>query len=71
MNSIGRGLKSFGAFWWDFIVGEDWRIAAGIIVAMAVAAILAHNNVTAWWVLPVAVVLMLALSLRGAVRKSR
>lgn len=71
MNSIGRGLKSFGAFWWDFIVGDDWRIAAGVIVALAVAAVLAHNSITAWWVLPVAVVLMLGLSLRGAVRKSR
>ena len=27
-----RGLRSFGAFWWDFIVGDDWRIAAGVVV---------------------------------------
>jgi hypothetical protein len=70
MNRIGRGLKSFGAFWWDFIVGDDWRIAAGIVVAFALTALLAHNNITAWWVLPIAVLLMLGLSLREAVRKA-
>jgi hypothetical protein len=70
MSAIGRGLKSFGAFWWDFIVGEDWRIAAGIVVAMGLTALLAHNGITAWWVLPAAVLLMLGLSLGEAVRKS-
>jgi hypothetical protein len=69
MSTVGRLLKSFGAFWWDFIVGEDWRVAAGIVVAIAVTALAAHNGVTAWWILPVAVLLMLALSLRAAVRK--
>ena len=70
MSSIGRALKAFGAFWWDFIVGDDWRIAVGIIVALGLTALLAHNGVTAWWVLPAAVLLMLGFSLRQAVRKS-
>ena len=70
MSRVVHGLKSFGAFWWDFIVGDDWRIAAGVVVAMALTALLAHNDVTAWWVLPAAVLLMLGFSLRHAVRKS-
>jgi hypothetical protein len=70
MSRIVHGLKIFGAFWRDFIVGEDWRIAAGVVVAMAFTALLAHNDVAAWWVLPAAVLLMLGLSLRHAVRKS-
>ena len=20
-------IRSFGLFWWDFIVGDDWRVA--------------------------------------------
>jgi hypothetical protein len=31
-----RYLKSFGRFWYDFIVGDDWKIAAGVVLALAV-----------------------------------
>ena len=33
-----RFLKSFGEFWYDFIVGDDWKIAAGVVLALAVLA---------------------------------
>ena len=29
-------LKAFGEFWYDFIVGDDWKIAVGVVVALAV-----------------------------------
>lgn len=29
-------LKSFGEFWYDFIIGDDWKIFAGVVVALAV-----------------------------------
>jgi hypothetical protein len=29
-------LRSFGRFWYDFIVGDDWKIAAGVVLALAV-----------------------------------
>ena len=35
-----RFVVGFGRFWWDFIVGEDWRIAAGVAVVLAVGALL-------------------------------
>lgn len=31
-----RFLRSFVRFWYDFIVGDDWRIAAGVVAALAV-----------------------------------
>lgn len=71
MNAILRGMRAFGAFWWDFIVGDDWRIAAGVIVAIAVTAALAHDGLSAWWFLPVAVLALLALSLADALRTAR
>ncbi len=61
-------LRAFGAFWWDFIVGDDWRIAVGVIVALAATAGLAAAGLTAWWLLPLVVVLVLVLSLRRAAR---
>jgi hypothetical protein len=59
-------LKAFGRFWWNFVVGDDWRAAVGVAVGIGVTAALAHANVAAWWVLPVAVLVVLALSLRRA-----
>jgi hypothetical protein len=71
MNRVSAALRAFGAFWWDFIVGDDWRIAGGIIVALGATAALATTSVPAWWIVPVFVVAMLVLSLRSAFRASR
>lgn len=30
-----RFIKSFGAFWYDFIVGDDWKIAVAVVLALA------------------------------------
>jgi hypothetical protein len=55
---------------WDFIVGDDWRVALGVAVAIAVTALIAPRTPTAWLLLPVAVVALLADSLRRAARSS-
>ena len=39
-----RFVKGFGRFWWDFIVGDDWRIAAGVVVVLAAGALLVANT---------------------------
>ncbi|MGH3550861.1 MAG: hypothetical protein ACRDQU_22615 [Pseudonocardiaceae bacterium] len=70
MSPLGRWLRSFGAFWWDFIVGDDWRVAAGVVAALAVTAGLAAIRVPAWWFLPVAVLVLLGLSLRRGIRQA-
>jgi drug/metabolite transporter superfamily protein YnfA len=31
-----RFLKAFGEFWYDFIIGDDWKIAAAVVLAVAV-----------------------------------
>ena len=59
-----RHVRAFGLFWWDFVVGDDPLAAAGIALAIAATAILAHNGVNAWWLMPPAVAVVLALSLR-------
>ena len=62
-------VLAFAAFWWDFVVGDDSRAAAGLAVAVALTALLAHAGVDAWWLLPVALALVLADSLRRATRE--
>ncbi|MDX6245905.1 MAG: hypothetical protein QOE76_3628 [Frankiales bacterium] len=68
MSRVVAALRGFGAFWWDFIVGDDWRIAAGVILAFAVTAAVATTSVPAWWLLPLAVVALLGESLWRATR---
>ena len=61
-------IKAFGHFWWDFVVGDDWRAAAGVLLAIGVTAILAAIGVNAWWLIPAAVAAVLWLSLQRAAR---
>ena len=60
-------LRSFFRFWWNFIVGDDWRVAAGVAVLLGVTAVLTHDGVNAWWLLPAGVALVLTGSIRRAV----
>jgi hypothetical protein len=55
-------LRSFGRFIWEFVVGDDWRIAVGVVIALGVTALVAGTSVAAWWILPVAVGALLAIS---------
>jgi hypothetical protein len=55
-------IHAFLHFLWDFVVGDDWRIAAGVVVALALTALIADTSVAAWWVLPVAVAVVLGTS---------
>jgi hypothetical protein len=61
-------MTRFARFWWNFVVGDDWLVAAGVAIAIAAVAVLRHQHVAAWWVLPLAVLLVLYLSLRRAAR---
>jgi hypothetical protein len=61
-----RRVRAFGLFWWDFVVGDDWRSAAGVVLAVGVTAALVAAGVNAWWLMPAAVVAVLWLSLSRA-----
>ncbi|HST26075.1 MAG TPA: hypothetical protein VLJ76_08785 [Gaiellaceae bacterium] len=64
-----RYLVGFARFWWDFVVGDDWLTALGLLIALGVTAGVAHNDVTAWWLLPIAVIGLLVVSIRRAARR--
>jgi hypothetical protein len=63
-------LRNAGLGVWDFVVGDDWRTALGVVVAFGITAVVASSGIAAWWVMPVAVPLLLFASLwrvaRGA-----
>jgi len=63
-------VRGFFAFWYDFIVGDDWLVAVGILVALAGTALLARSELQAlaWLLMPLASALVLWLSLARATR---
>jgi hypothetical protein len=61
-----KRLIAIGRFWYEFVVGDDWRVAAGAVTAIGLTALVARAGVAAWWVMPLAVVATLFASLRRA-----
>ncbi len=55
-------IEAFFRFLWDFVIGDDWRIAAGVVVALGATALVAGGGIAAWWILPLAVAGLLAFS---------
>jgi hypothetical protein len=42
-----RYVLGFLRFWYDFIVGDCWQVAAGVVVVLGCGAALAHWHVVA------------------------
>lgn len=61
-------LKAFGLFWYDFVIGDDWRVAAGVAAAFALTYLLSATHLSSWWLLPATVVFLLPFSVWRAVR---
>jgi hypothetical protein len=66
-----RYVLAFLRFWYDFIVGDDWTVAVGVVCAIGLTALIASAGIPAWWVMPVAVLAILAMSLERALRRSK
>jgi hypothetical protein len=61
-------LRAFGAFWYDFVIGDDWTVAAGIVIALIITGVVATSPTPAWWIVPTAIAILLPVSLWRATR---
>jgi hypothetical protein len=66
-----KRVHQFLRFLWDFVIGDDWRIALAVAVALLVTLALSNNGVAAWWLLPLVVLLMLSVSVWSVARSRR
>lgn len=64
-------LPRWWSCWYDFIVGDDWRVALGVVAAIIVLCNLRRATDISWLVLPLAVIALLAASLHIATRSHR
>lgn len=60
-----KQLRGFVTFWYDFIVGDAWEVALGVVIALALVALIARAGYAAqvWPLLPLGVALVLGGSL--------
>jgi hypothetical protein len=64
-------VKSLARFLWDFVIGDDWRIAAAVAVTLVLMLVLSNNGAAVWWLLPIVVLAMLSVSVWGVARSRR
>ena len=62
-------VQQFLRFLWDFVIGDDWRIALAVAVALLVTLVLSNNGVAVWWLLPLVVLVMLSVSVWSVARR--
>ena len=62
-------VRALLRFLWDFVIGDDWRIAAAVVVALAATLVVSQSNVPVWWLLPLVVVVILSISVWDVARR--
>ena len=67
----GRPIRAVAVSCYRFVVGDDWSCAAAVLLGLAGTALVAGTGHPAWWVLPLAVVVALPISLWRASAASR
>lgn len=65
---VPGALKRFGMFWYDYLVGDDWQIAAGVVLALVATFLLAPMWPVAWLVMPVAVLVLMPYGVARSLR---
>jgi hypothetical protein len=61
--------RAFIAFLYDFVIGDDWLVAAGVVAGLGATYLLSRDGAAAWWLVPLLLAILLPVSLRRAVRR--
>jgi hypothetical protein len=62
-------FRRFGRFWYDFVIGDDWTVAVVVVASLVLTALAAHHGRNWFWLVPVAVIATLGVSLRRLSRR--
>jgi hypothetical protein len=38
-------VKGIGQFWYDFVIGDDWKVAAAVVTVLSLGALLAAAEI--------------------------
>ncbi|MBO1753809.1 hypothetical protein [Allobranchiibius sp. CTAmp26] len=66
-----RWIVGFGRFCWEFVIGDDWLVAALVVLGLDGTYLLAHATAApAWWLLPAFVLVALPVSIIRLIRRT-
>jgi hypothetical protein len=68
-GGTAKWARAFGAFWYGFLVGDDWIIPVAVVAGLAGTYLVSRSGLAAWWLTPVVVAVVLLASLARAVRR--
>lgn len=72
MNAVGRALRTFGVFWFNFLIGDTPEIFVGVLVVIGGALLLRHDRAAGLvYVIGLVAALLAATVYRGRRRASR
>lgn len=66
MRVIVSAVVGAGRFLYRFIVGDDWRVALAVVIALAATGVLQGEHIAAWWLVPLVAIVMTGISLRSS-----
>ena len=52
---------AFGRFWYHFIIGDDWTVAAAVVVGLLITALLNARGVAMWWLIPIVAIALVTV----------
>jgi hypothetical protein len=64
---IARGALAV----WDFVVGDDWRLALAAVAAIGLTALACALGASAWWLAPVVALAALRWTLPRPMNRTR
>jgi len=68
MRMVVSAVVGVARFLYRFVVGDDWTVAAVMLLALAATGILVARGISAWWLVPVLAIVMTGVSLRRSAR---
>ena len=66
MKEIRSFAVAFVRFWYGFIIGDDWTLAAAVAAGLVLTWAFLQRGLTAWWLVPVVVVVAVTVSILRA-----
>jgi hypothetical protein len=64
MHRVLSWIAGFARFWYRFIIGDDWTVAASVAAGLILTAILNARGIAAWWLVPLIVVVLVGVSVQ-------
>lgn len=64
MRRVMSFVIGIARFFYGFIFGDDWRVAAAVLLGLIITGLLVANQIPAWWLVPVIAIAMTWVSLQ-------